>query len=150
MNATTKSTHTTLRTGRAFAIASLLALFAGGCAGPQNVMVNLGPYQPQGAEGAASTARGAVRIEPVRDARTNAVGSLIGHLDAALARLKDPPDMVIILIVTDGEENSSREYTKSRVRDLVTRKEAGGWKFLYLGANVGYLSYSRKRHIIPL
>lgn len=82
MNATTKSTHTTLRTGRAFAIASLLALFAGGCAGPQNVMVSLGPYQPQGAEGAAPTARGAVRIEPVRDARTNAVGSLIGQRTA--------------------------------------------------------------------
>ncbi|MGE5823489.1 MAG: YajG family lipoprotein [Bacteroidota bacterium] len=81
MNSVTKPTRANPRTGWALALASLLALFAGGCAGPQNVMVNLGPYAPQRAEGAPA-ARGTVRIEPVKDARANAVGSLIGQRTA--------------------------------------------------------------------
>lgn len=78
----TKSMLAPLRAGRGFALAALVALFAGGCAGLQNVMVKFGPYQPSRAEGAPSAARGTVRIERVRDARTTAVGSLIGQRTA--------------------------------------------------------------------
>lgn len=43
---------------------------------------------------------------------------------------------VIMVIMTDGYENSSREDpTGDKVRDFVKAREADGWNFFYLGAN---------------
>lgn len=43
-------------------------------------------------------------------------------------------ERILILIVTDGEENSSREMTLPQVKELMKRKEAEGcWTFTYLG-----------------
>lgn len=43
---------------------------------------------------------------------------------------------VICLIVTDGSENSSVEYTGSRIKEMISEMETkNGWKFIYLGAN---------------
>ncbi|NLM61269.1 MAG: hypothetical protein GX193_04235, partial [Clostridiales bacterium] len=40
-------------------------------------------------------------------------------------------------IITDGEENSSREYSYARVKSLVERQKAEyGWEFIFLGANM--------------
>lgn len=45
-------------------------------------------------------------------------------------------DKVITVIMTDGEENSSREYDQNDMRDLIKRLEGkGNWTFVYLGAN---------------
>ena len=41
-------------------------------------------------------------------------------------------DDAMVIILTDGEENSSRTYTSVHVKDLVDTKK---WKFVYLGAN---------------
>ena len=41
-------------------------------------------------------------------------------------------DDAMVIILTDGEENSSRTYTSAHVNDLVNLKP---WKFVYLGAN---------------
>jgi uncharacterized lipoprotein YajG len=80
MNPNTKSSTGLARPAWTVAFAWILLLFVGGCAGPQNVLVNLGPYEPQHAQGATPAApRGTVRIEPVKDARADAVGSLIGQ-----------------------------------------------------------------------
>lgn len=49
---------------------------------------------------------------------------------------QDRPGKVIVLIATDGRENSSREYTLTQVRDLTTRqREMYRWEFSYVGAN---------------
>lgn len=45
------------------------------------------------------------------------------------------PDVVIFIVMTDGYENSSREWTDKMVSDMVTDRVAQGWRFLYLGAN---------------
>ena len=42
----------------------------------------------------------------------------------------------IVLIQTDGHENSSSEYTRERVKELITEKEKLGWDFTFLGANI--------------
>jgi hypothetical protein len=43
---------------------------------------------------------------------------------------------VIFVIITDGLENSSKEFTHKRVKTLIEEKKAAGWEFLYLGANI--------------
>jgi hypothetical protein len=46
-------------------------------------------------------------------------------------------DKIITVIMTDGEENSSREWTLHAVRELIKTKEAAGnWTFVFLGANL--------------
>ncbi len=40
----------------------------------------------------------------------------------------------VVTIVTDGMENSSREYTLDKVRELIARLTAQGWTFSYMGA----------------
>jgi len=42
---------------------------------------------------------------------------------------------VLCIIMTDGEENSSKEYTRKKVFSLIKAKEKDTWSFVYLGAD---------------
>lgn len=49
---------------------------------------------------------------------------------------KNNTENVICLIVTDGQENSSKEYTGVQIKHLISKMEKEhNWKFIYLGAN---------------
>jgi len=41
----------------------------------------------------------------------------------------------LCVILTDGLENASREYTRLQIFDLIKEFEGQGWRFLYLGAD---------------
>jgi uncharacterized protein YegL len=43
-------------------------------------------------------------------------------------------DKVLIVIMTDGGENSSREYRHDAILSLIGRRRAKGWEFVFLGA----------------
>lgn len=43
-------------------------------------------------------------------------------------------DRVLVIIMTDGDENSSTEYQYKTILDLLSRKRAEGWEFIFLGA----------------
>lgn len=67
----------------------------------------------------------------------DAVGRTIATVGADLAAKPEHerPGHVIFVIQTDGLENSSREYTLERVREMiVTQRNQFGWTFLFLGA----------------
>lgn len=67
----------------------------------------------------------------------DAMGKMLTEARADVAALPADkhPKYKIIVVVTDGGENSSKEWTKDRVFDLVRKMEAEGWKFTYVGAN---------------
>ena len=46
-----------------------------------------------------------------------------------------PTPRVMCTIMTDGEENSSSEYTRAAIFKLIRDREKEGWAFVYLGAN---------------
>ncbi|MCA8900912.1 MAG: VWA domain-containing protein [Hyphomonas sp.] len=46
----------------------------------------------------------------------------------------DKPEKAMIVIMTDGEENSSREVTKAGVKAALERVEKRGWEAVFLGA----------------
>ena len=47
------------------------------------------------------------------------------------------PGKVIVVVITDGEENSSRRYTKSQVKEMIERQtNTYKWEFVFLGANI--------------
>jgi hypothetical protein len=69
----------------------------------------------------------------------DAVGRAIDALGAKLGGVSESerPGKVIFVIVTDGQENSSKEYTAARVKDMVKhQKENYNWQFVFLGANL--------------
>jgi len=60
----------------------------------------------------------------------DAVGATIQNTDAN----RHDADKIIVVVVTDGHENSSREWTKDRLHSAVNAKlNAGDWTFTYLG-----------------
>lgn len=69
----------------------------------------------------------------------DAVGGAIHHIGNIhkYARPEDIPEHTIFVITTDGMENASRRYRLDEVREMIShRKEASGWEFLFLGANI--------------
>jgi uncharacterized protein YegL len=68
----------------------------------------------------------------------DAIGITITKLGEKLASMneKDRPEKVMVVIVTDGEENSSKEYTLDRIKAMITeQEEAYKWEFVFLAAN---------------
>lgn len=48
----------------------------------------------------------------------------------------DRPEKVIVVIITDGQENASREFTSAKVNELIShQRDVYGWEFVFLGAN---------------
>ncbi len=47
----------------------------------------------------------------------------------------DNPDKAIIVVMTDGQENASREVTRDGVKAALDRVKAKGWETVFLGAN---------------
>jgi hypothetical protein len=64
-------------------------------------------------------------------ALNDAIGITVRKVEADKPRV----DKVITVIMTDGEENSSREWTLDAVKALIEQKEKEGvWTFVFLGA----------------
>jgi hypothetical protein len=42
---------------------------------------------------------------------------------------------MFVVVLTDGQENTSREYSRDSVKALIEQKEALGWDFIFLGAS---------------
>ena len=58
-------------------------------------------------------------------------GQRLGAMNEA-----DRPEKVMFCVITDGEENDSKEYTEAQLKERIkTQEEQYNWKFLYLGAN---------------
>lgn len=55
----------------------------------------------------------------------------------SLQRKKDDNTEVIVVIMTDGADNSSHEYDIDKTRGLISGLKRQGWNFIFLGA-MGY------------
>src|SRR5437867_4552427 len=61
----------------------------------------------------------------------DAIAQTVGRADAEARH----DERILCLIITDGEENSSRETTVEQVKKMIRDREArGNWTFAYLGA----------------
>lgn len=68
----------------------------------------------------------------------DAQGRTITELGKELAALpeSDRPNKIIIVTLTDGQENSSTDYTYDKVKELTEHQtKTYGWQFVFLGAN---------------
>jgi Mg-chelatase subunit ChlD len=69
----------------------------------------------------------------------DAMGRGINHLQQTLYSMSEGnvPEKVVIVVITDGQENSSREFNKKQVTAMINEKqEKAGWKFVFLSADL--------------
>jgi hypothetical protein len=68
----------------------------------------------------------------------DACGFAITEVGEKLAAMTEDrrPGYVMVVIATDGMENSSHEYTRKQIREMIEhQQERYNWKFTYIGAN---------------
>ena len=58
----------------------------------------------------------------------DAIGKTIKYMD------EQKPSKVMFIITTDGLENSSIEYNKGQIKELI--QGHNNWEFIYIGANI--------------
>lgn len=67
----------------------------------------------------------------------DAIGGVMMKINNDLqSHKKADRDSVIITILTDGEENASRTFDSSNIKQMVEKAEAKNWGFMFLGANI--------------
>ena len=84
-----------------------------------------------------------VRPLPERTYETGGTTALLDAVGDTILRMEQSGaadrqgTKVIVVIITDGMENASTEFTKAKVKELISDKqEKAGWDFIYLGANI--------------
>ncbi len=76
----------------------------------------------------------------------DAIGRGINDLESCLGELKedDRPSKVVVVVVTDGQENSSREFRKEQIEKMVKEKtEKRDWQFVFLSADLSAIGDAR-------
>lgn len=69
----------------------------------------------------------------------DAVGRGITDLEHSLSELAEDarPARVVMVIITDGQENASREFRKDQIEQMIREKQAKlDWQFVFLSADL--------------
>lgn len=75
----------------------------------------------------------------------DAIGRTINSVGSRLASIPESerPSKVLFLISTDGEENSSREFTQEMIKNLIEHQNTKyNWEFVFTAANIDTQKYS--------
>lgn len=82
----------------------------------------------------------------------DAIGKTIHKIGNAQKHTADDyrAEKVMFVIITDGLENSSREYSAEKVRAQIERQKTRyGWEFIFLGANIDAVQTAGRFGIAP-
>ena len=100
-------------------------------------------------------------VKPITDADYRVGGStaLLDAVGGAIAKIVNVQrsltdeyraGKVQFVIITDGMENASREYTYDHIRRMISHeREKYGWDFLFLGANMDAVDVASRMAIAP-
>ena len=73
-----------------------------------------------------------------RTALLDAVGRAINETGARLSQMaeQDRPGLVVFVVMTDGHENSSHEFTKAEIKKMIEHQQSVyNWQFTFLAAD---------------
>lgn len=65
----------------------------------------------------------------------DAIKTSIKQAENYISDMSQKPEGIFIIILTDGEENSSKDCTLDEITKLISKHKELGWQFIYLGAN---------------
>ena len=61
----------------------------------------------------------------------DAIGQSVMNLENRVQTKK-----VMVTIMTDGYENASKYFTRSKIKRIIEKKSSEGWEFIFAGANI--------------
>ena len=73
----------------------------------------------------------------------DALGRTINRAGKAISEMRetDRPGKVMVVIITDGYENASREFKYSQIKHMIEHQQTKyAWEFIFLGANIDAVS----------
>lgn len=68
----------------------------------------------------------------------DAVGRAVNETGDRLSKMPEDqrPGLVVFVIITDGQENASHEFTRKQIKEMIEHQtNVYNWKFTFLGAN---------------
>lgn len=65
----------------------------------------------------------------------DAIGLTVKTTKDDIAKSGEKPEKVLVVILTDGLENSSQEYDTNSIKSLLEAQQKEGWEFTFIGAN---------------
>lgn len=79
----------------------------------------------------------------------DAIGKAIGNLDRRMQNIpKKKRPKVIVVILTDGQENASKEFKQDQIKELIlNKKNKYDWDFIFLAANQDAFAEANKMGI---
>ena len=66
----------------------------------------------------------------------DSIGTILSNAQTTIVKEEKAPHSVMVVIITDGEENCSNTWNKTTIRSLIDSKKNTNWNFLFLGAGV--------------
>lgn len=82
----------------------------------------------------------------------DALGRGINDLEKTIADTKPEgrPSRVVFVVITDGQENASREFRKDQIARMIQeRTKKDGWQFVFLSADMGAIGDADSYGIAP-
>ena len=75
----------------------------------------------------------------------DAMGGAMMKINELLSETKKKDrSSIIVNILTDGRENSSKVFEDSEIKKMIEKAEAKNWSFMFLGANINAVAESSK------
>ena len=77
----------------------------------------------------------------------DAIGKTVNKISSAQKNTAEGyrATKVMFVIITDGEENASKEYAADKVKALIERQKSEyGWEFIFLGANIDAVTTAQR------
>lgn len=78
---------------------------------------------------------------PLLDAMGRGINDLAAQLSGKKAGAR--PGKVVVVIITDGQENASAEFKKDQIEKMIKAKEKAGWQFVFLSADLASIGEAR-------
>ncbi|MFM9057083.1 MAG: VWA domain-containing protein [Bacteroidota bacterium] len=89
-----------------------------------------------------------LELSQYRTDGSTALLDALGQRIEEISKSITPYDDVVMVVVTDGEENASQFYTSQQVaRRISEKKESGHWTFSFLGADFDSWKVARQLNI---
>ena len=82
----------------------------------------------------------------------DAMGRGINDLEHSISKLEEAakPSQVVMVIITDGKENASREFKKAQVEKMIKEKqEKSDWQFVFLSADLEAIGEALSAGVAP-
>lgn len=65
-----------------------------------------------------------------------ALNDAFGDTLASMRKHAKKGDRNLVVVITDGQENSSKRFTKPQLKETVQKLTAKGWEFIFLGVDI--------------